>query len=349
MVVCTVSFFSNFFISLVILEKAFNWLIGVNLIFVLFFVDQSTIMSVVILAPEKRALLIQEILSSMIAMPIRLAHEVDKVDAVQYAIVWKHQKGALQAFKSLALICSFGAGVDHLWADPTLPPHVPIVRIGDGGLATTMSRYIQAALANWEQNLFTYQKQQNQKNWQPLPVRTKPKIGILGLGTIGKRVALDLVEQGYKVSGYSNSLKNIDGVKNYAGQANLKFFLNGITCLICLLPLTSNTKGMVGASMLKELPKGSFFINVARGAVVIEADLLEALNSGKLAVALLDVFNQEPLPKNHPFWEHPQIIITPHVAAVTDPVAACKEIAENIKRSRAGLPLLYEVNKEKGY
>jgi len=305
-------------------------------------------MSIVILAPKKRALLIQETLAGMIDMPVLLQQEVLDEREVQYAIIWNHDKGALKAFTSIQLICSFGAGVDHLWADTTLPM-VPIVRIGDGGLASTMSRFIQASLANWEQNLWAYRWQQFQKIWQPLPVKDKPSIGILGLGTIGKKVAVDLVAQGYRVSGFSNTSKKIDGVKTYAGLTNLKVFLNEITCLICLLPLTNQTKGFINAHILNELPRESLLINVARGAVLVEADLLAALDSGRLAAAFLDVFIQEPLPENHPFWSHPQIMITPHVAAITNPVAACKEIAENIRRNQKGLPLLFEIDRAKGY
>lgn len=306
-------------------------------------------MSVVVLAPEKRAVLIREKLSVMLPLPILLGRDVKDFSAVKYAIIWHQEKGAIQPFKALELICSFGAGVDHLLADPDLPKGVPLVRIGDAGLAAGMSRYVLAALGYWEQNLLSYHQQKSLKKWAPLHVRDRPLTGIFGLGTIGQQVAKDLVANGYSIRGFSNSPKQVSGVSTYEGPAQLKSFLTGLQCLVCLLPLTKNTEGMVDQAVFSQMASDSFLINAARGGVLNEADMLAALDNGKLSAAFLDVFNQEPLPNGHVFWEHSKITITPHVASITDLIPACKQIAENIQRKMAGLPLLFEVDKEKGY
>ena len=302
-------------------------------------------MSIVVLAKDKKASSIQEQLSRLTDIPVLLPEEIEDNSAVKYAIVWKHPQRDLFKYERLSMICSFGAGVDHLFQEGTGSIGVPIVRIGDAGLAEDMGRYMIAALGYWEQRLQTYAQQQAEKIWRPQRARPKPFVGILGLGVIGQHVATVLSHLGYQVKGYSLSPKKLEGVATYAGASEWDAFLADLDCLICLLPLTDASRGVVDLAVLQKLNKGAFLINAARGGVLNEEDLLHTLNSGQLSAAFLDVFEEEPLSKEHPFWTHPQITITPHVAALTNVPLACQQIAENIERHRKGLPLQYEIGR----
>jgi glyoxylate/hydroxypyruvate reductase A len=171
----------------------------------------------------------------------------------------------------------------------------------------------------------------------------------MGLGTLGEAVARRLKSFGFETRGWSRSAKAIDGVTVFAGTDRIADFLDGLEILVCLLPLTPETRGILNADLFRHLAKGAGLINVGRGAQLNEADLLQALDSGQLAGASLDVFATEPLPEGHPFWRHPRILVTPHLASDVDPESAARAIKQQIDRLEAGLGLEHLADRKRGY
>jgi glyoxylate/hydroxypyruvate reductase A len=196
-----------------------------------------------------------------------------------------------------------------------------------------------------------FSRAQRRKEWSyafPLGPAER-RVGVLGLGELGRAVASTLSAQGFPVAGWSRTAKEAEGITCFAGEAGLKPFLARTDILVCLLPLTAATRGILAAATFAALPQGAFVINVGRGAHLVEADLLAALASGQLAGATLDVFDQEPLPAASPLWDHPNVLITPHVASYCDPRTAADGVADNLRRLAAGEPLLNVVDRSRGY
>ena len=277
--------------------------------------------------------------------------DVQDPSRIEAALVWKPPHGVLAGFPNLHLICSIGMGVDFLFEDPDLPRHVPIARLIDPDLVDQMSEYV-CATALWHHRRFDeYRQYQSQGVWQPLPPPKTAdcRIGILGLGTIGSDIASKLVQLGFPVQGWSRTPKHVLQVQSFAGDEQLGVLLTSSRILVCVLPLTNATKGIINQNTLAQLPQGAYVINVARGGHVVEDDLLGAINRGHIAGAALDVFSQEPLPAEHPFWQHPKVLITPHIAGLTRPEAAAAQIAENLRRLAAGEPLRNIVDGHRQY
>jgi len=246
-----------------------------------------------------------------------------------------------------------GAGVDHFFLDSSLPDNVTICRVVDSLLTAAMREYVILHTLRYHRNLPELEQQQKNHTWNELAdkqIHAKDQtIGLLGLGVLGKSCATLLAEMKFRVYGWSRSPKNIDGVSCFHGEEELKTVLQNSKILVCLLPLTKETKGILNACLFSELPKGACLINAARGQHLVEEDLLNALDSGQLSYATLDVFNEEPLPVQHPFWEHPKITITPHNASITDPKSVSKQIHENIRRDVLNMPILNTVNSKLEY
>lgn len=243
-----------------------------------------------------------------------------------------------------------GAGVDHILKDRHLPLHWQIVRIVDPQLTQGMSNYLLAAVLNYHKQMYHYYQLQQTHSWgysETPEVDLQP--GILGLGELGRDIGLKLRSLGFKVSGFSRNPKEILGINTYAGEDELEDFLQQTNLLICLLPLTNDTRDFLDLDLFKKCKRGTYLINVARGSHLVEADLITALDEGLLAGATLDVFRQEPLPKEHPFWDHPKIFITPHIASVTNPDAAIPQVAENYRRMLHNEPLLNKIDRTAGY
>ena len=280
---------------------------------------------------------------------IQLNEAISNPEAVELLLVWKHPEGSLKNFTKLKLLYSLGAGVDHLMSDPELPKEVPICRIVDPLLAFSMSNYILLAVLDFQRRMDKYRWDQQNRVWDhyALPERDL-RIGILGLGNLGQDAAEKLVQLGFEVAGFSPSPKTISGVRCFHGDG-LNSFLNTVNVLICTVPLTEKTRGLLNASLFEKLPKGSFLINVARGKVQIEKDILTALDSGQLSGAFLDVFEEEPLPTGSRLWSHPKVQITPHIASITKPKAGVQQILDNWSRLQKGEALLHQVNVQKGY
>ena len=263
--------------------------------------------------------------------------------------MWKHPEGSLKNFTKLKLLYSLGAGVDHLMSDPELPKEVPICRIVDPLLAFSMSNYILLAVLDFQRRMDKYRWDQQNRVWDhyALPERDL-RIGILGLGNLGQDAAEKLVQLGFEVAGFSPSPKTISGVRCFHGDG-LNSFLNTVNVLICTVPLTEKTRGLLNASLFEKLPKGSFLINVARGKVQIEKDIIKALDMDLLSGAFLDVFEKEPLPNDSPLWKHPKIKITPHIASLTYAEESIRQALENFKRVQSGGNPLNEVRRGNMY
>ena len=272
-------------------------------------------------------------------------------EAIKMALVWKHPEGSLTNYPNLACIASSGAGVDFLFEDPKLPPNLPITRVVDAYLAKDMSEHVIALIFSHLKNLNQYRVDQFNKIWNPIEYRRLEdfKVGILGLGALGQVLAEDLVRFGFQVQGWSNSRKSIDGVTAFAGEGEKQQFLATTEILVCLLPLTHETQGILNKKLFLQLPKGAHIINVARGGHMVDEDLIAMIDNGHLSGASLDVYHQEPLSTEHPFWEHPKINMTPHYASVSDTASVVPQILENYRRLVAGEELLNLVSMTKGY
>jgi glyoxylate/hydroxypyruvate reductase A len=284
-------------------------------------------------------------------LEVRVWPELGDPAEIDYALVWRPEPGFLASLPNLKLILSLGAGVDHLLGDPQLPRHIPIVRLVDPHMTDAMSEYVILQVLRLHRRDLDYRAQQEAGIWRELDQQNAVdrRVGILGLGELGLDAAKKLRALGFDVAGWSRSEKNLAGIKSYAGPAGLPLLLARSEILVCLLPLTSETQGIMNASALSLLPRGAALVNAARGAHLVEADLLMALASGQVSAAVLDVFREEPLPADHPFWHHPRVVVTPHVAAFTNPTTAAPIILDNIRRFEEGRPLLNLVDLPRGY
>jgi glyoxylate/hydroxypyruvate reductase A len=271
--------------------------------------------------------------------------------AIDYALVWKPPKGMLADLRSAKAIFNLGAGVDALLAMPGWPAELPLIRLEDAGMAEQMSEYVLHAVLRWYREFDAYAQAQRERAWRPRRRLGKEQfsIGLLGAGVLGHRVASSLRALGFPVLAWSRTRKDMPGVRSYAGGAELDDFLGETRVLVCMLPLTTLTRGLLNGDVLARLPTGAYLINVARGAVCVEADLLELIDSGHLAGAALDVFNDEPLPAASAFWHHPRIVVTPHVSAVTLLEDSVVQIAAKIRRLEAGLTVTGVVDPERAY
>jgi len=271
---------------------------------------------------------------------------------VDFVVVGGRSPGDLSVFPKLKAIQSTWAGVNHLLRSAGLPQGVPIARMVDRGLTGSMTEFVvYQVLDEWRRGPELRTAQHEARWLETMPRLAKDcRIGILGLGTLGTDIAHRLDGLGFSVRGWSRSVKEAGGtIQSYGGAENLPPFLSDLHILICLLPLTAETENILDAKLFGHLPDGAVLINVGRGAQLNEADLLAALASGRIGRAVLDVFREEPLPENHPFWRHPQITLTPHVAAITRAGTGADDILENYRRAMAGRPLLNQVDIRKGY
>ena len=268
---------------------------------------------------------------------IRLWPDLGEVQDIEYALVWDPPPGLLASLPNLKAIFSVGAGVDHIAADPERPKHLPVIRMVEEGLTAGMTEYVVMQVLYHHRDMLAYRHQAAEKIWREIPAvpAHQRRIGILGLGVLGQDAARMLVRFGFDVAGWSRTPKEIEGVTCFHGPEGLDQMLARTDILVCLLPLTPATRGSLNGELFAKLPRGACLINVGRGGHQVERDLLEALDSGQLREATLDVFEEEPLPADSPLWSHPQVIVTPHIASMTMPETAAKAVGENIKRMEA--------------
>jgi glyoxylate/hydroxypyruvate reductase A len=274
---------------------------------------------------------------------------------VHYTAVWKPVPGELAAFPNLQVIFNLGAGVDALMVDKSLPD-VPLVRVAVGDLTGRMTEYVVLhVLIHHRQELYL-RSSQRERRWAPKSQwpANAISVGIMGLGTLGVDAAEVLKRIGFRVAGWSRSKKEIEGVECFCGSAELEAFLRRTNILVCLLPLTPDTRHILDRATFSRLDRESpigapVVINAGRGGLQNEADILACLDDGTLGAASLDVFSQEPLPSDSPFWTHPKVLLTPHNAADTDPDEISKYVARQIGRFEEGLALENVVDRKRGY
>jgi glyoxylate/hydroxypyruvate reductase A len=275
----------------------------------------------------------------------------DTVTACDYAVLWAPAPALLDRLAHVKAIFLLGAGADALLKFGNGLPSVPIVRLGDAGMAEQMADYATYAVLRYFRRFDDYERLANQGIWNPLPLHEKRDftIGVLGLGKLGEPVARRLAELGFPVRGWSRTPKDLPGIPTCAGPDALEPFLAGTRVLVCMLPLTPATTHLLDRARLSQLPEGAYLVNVARGALVAESDLLALIRTGHIAGATLDVFRSEPLPAPHPFWGEPRITITPHVSALTLREPAVRQIAAKIGQLERGEPVADVVNRREGY
>jgi glyoxylate/hydroxypyruvate reductase A len=270
---------------------------------------------------------------------------------IRYAMTWKPERDIYKRMPDMTALFVLGAGVERFLADTSIPPQVQIVKMSEPGLTQAMEHYVLWQVLNHHRRFWELDAAQREAKWidQTYPAPWERKVGVLGLGTLGEPVAKLLAEFGFATRGWSRSAKSIDGVQCFAGRETLDAFLDGIEILVCLLPLTDETRGILNAGLFAKLAPGAGLINVGRGAHLNESDLIPALDSGRLTAASLDVMSLEPLPPEHPFWHHRRIFLTPHLASDVDPVTSAVAIRRQIAQFEAGRPLEHVAERTRGY
>jgi glyoxylate/hydroxypyruvate reductase A len=284
---------------------------------------------------------------------LRMGADLGNLEDIDVAVCWFPPHGRLAQFPNMQLVQSLAAGVDHILADPDLPRHLPLCRIVDTTMAAGMKAYVSWAVVQHHRGMKAYVASSDAGQWEEQPVVSprRHRVGVAGLGTLGLACADALATIGYQVRGWSRSAKDDlpDGVTGFHGADQLDDFLSGCDTLVCLLPLTPQTQGFLNAELFAKLPRGAHLINVGRGDHLVEADLLPALDSGQLSAATLDAFSVEPLPKDHPFWGRPDILVTPHIATRTDRLVIAQQTLANLAAVREGTRPLNQIDLERGY
>lgn len=272
------------------------------------------------------------------------------VDA-DYAIVWQPPAELFEREKKLKAVFNLGAGIDGLLAVPNLPARLPVVRLEDAGMSVQMAEFVLHQLVEASRGMETYREQQREGVWKihrPIK-RSEWPVGVMGLGHIGKRVARTLADLDYRVNGWARSGHSLDGITTFAGADNLSGFLRSTRVLVNTLPLTDETRNILNHLHLSQLMPGAVVINVGRGEHLVDDDLLRAIDEGHVARASLDVFRQEPLPAEHPFWQRAEITITPHISARTLRDATLEQITGKIRAHHNGQPITGIVDTRRGY
>ena len=277
--------------------------------------------------------------------------ELGDAEDITAALVWDPPPGLLLALPHLKLIQSLGMGVDHIFKHSDLPAGVPVARIVDPDLVARMSEYCVHSVLHYHREADRYDRDQAERRWNPIPypAASTRRVGVMGVGEIGADTARKLKLLDFNVAGWSRSPKDIPGVVGFHGAEGFGEFMARSEIIVCLLPLTAETEGILDARAFELMPRRGVIINAARGGHVVDEDLIAALDSGKLGFAKLDVFREEPLPKDHPFWAHSKIRITPHNAGITNPVTAAAQVAENYRRVQRGEAPNNIVDPERGY
>ncbi|MFD2238264.1 2-hydroxyacid dehydrogenase [Aureimonas populi] len=258
---------------------------------------------------------------------------VEDPASVEYAVVWRPATGAMKRFVNLKAIVSLGAGIDHVLTDGELPRGVPIIRTVGADLTQRMKEYVVLHVLRHHRALPEMQANEAKVVWEQIvvPPATGRRVGVMGLGNLGAVAAQALANLGFRTVGWSRGPKEVAGVTTYAGAGEFGAFLEGTEILVCLLPLTDATQGILNADTFNRLPRGASIVNAARGPHLVDRDLLAALDAGQIGGATLDVFHIEPLPEDHPFWGHPKITVTPHVASLIDAPTGSRIVATNIR------------------
>ncbi|QSY97998.1 glyoxylate/hydroxypyruvate reductase A (plasmid) [Rhizobium bangladeshense] len=281
---------------------------------------------------------------------LRRSEDIGNPADVRSALVWKPPHGFFQTFQNLELVVNLGAGVDALVDRPDLP-NVPITRLSDPRMARMMAGFVLFAVTRYARNIPEFEKAQRDRRWHYIHPKDPADItvGVLGLGELGLEAAGECSRQGYRVLGWSRTPKDVEGIASSTGEEGLTAVLSQSDIVVCMLPKTPDTDNMLDADKLRLMKRGAFFINVSRGSVVDEPALIEALQSGRLGGATLDVFAKEPLSKDSALWGMENVLITPHLASIALPSSAAKQIAENLRRIGRNEAVLSRIDPRRGY
>lgn len=280
----------------------------------------------------------------------RIWPDIGDPEKVRFLAAWEPPKDIEKTFPNLEVLFSTGAGVDQFDLS-VLPPELPVVRMIEPGLVNGMVEYACFAVLGLHRNMPLYQRQQRVARWQELPVipAAKRRVGVLGLGSLGQAVLAQLRTFGFDCAGWSRSQHHVEGVQCFAGQDSLPDFLARTDILICLLPLTPETRGMLNRPLFSGLPQGAALVHMGRGQHLVTEDLMSALASGQLSEAVIDVCDPEPPQADHPFWQHPNIWLTPHIGSMTQSESAVEVMLDNLRRYEAGETMIGLVDRTRGY
>ncbi|MCX8279721.1 glyoxylate/hydroxypyruvate reductase A [Phyllobacterium sp. 0TCS1.6C] len=278
------------------------------------------------------------------------SEDITDADSVRSALVWKPPQGFFQDFPKLELVVNLGAGVDALVGRDDLPD-VPITRLSDPRMARMMAGFVLFAVTRYARNIPQFEKAQRDRRWHYIHPKDPDSItvGVLGLGELGLEAARECSRHGYRVLGWSRTRKDVEGVSCSSGADALVSVLSRSDIVVCMLPKTPDTDNLLDAAMFRSMKQGAFFINVSRGSVVDEPALIEALASGWLGGATLDVFAKEPLAEDSPLWAMENVLITPHLASIALPSSAARQIGENVRRIARREPVLSRIDPQRGY
>lgn len=276
--------------------------------------------------------------------------EIGDADQVEVLIAWQPPDNVLTTFPRLKVLMSVGAGADQFDFN-ALPPELPVVRMIEPGLTQGMVEYVTFAVLGLHRDMPRYLQQQRAQQWQAHTSRTasQRRVGVMGLGELGQASLRQLVSLGFDCAGWSRTPRQIDGVRCWHGSDQLADFLAHSDILVCLLPLTPETRGLLNAGLFARLPVGAALVHAGRGPQLNADHLLAALESGQLSAAVIDVTDPEPLPVGHPFWHHPAIWLTPHIASQTQTHSAVAALLENLRRHQRGEPMIGIIDRNQGY
>jgi len=283
-------------------------------------------------------------------IPFHVWPDTGKAGHVRYLAAWVPPQDIERQFPNLELFFSTGAGIDQFDL-AALPPELPVLRLAEPGVVAGMVEYATLAVLALHRDFPAYFRQQREGRWAAHRVHpaSQRRVSVLGLGVLGCAVLDQLRTFGFQLAGWSRTRRQVDGVACYAGQEELPALLARTDILVCLLPLTQQTRGILDATLFQHLPRGASLVHVGRGAHLDHPALLDALETGWLSGAVVDVTDPEPLPEAHPFWAHPKILLTPHIASMTQPETAVAQVLDNIRRHQAGAPLIGLVDRSRGY
>lgn len=309
-------------------------------------------MSVLVISQDKISSKLVELFASQVpGNTFHLWPEIGDPAAVEYAVAWKPPPGELAKLPKLKAILSFAAGIDHLASDPALPRHIPVVRAVSEASCLTMSGFCISQVLRYQHRLALYESFQRQGLWKQVPPHdmSDTKVGVLGMGVLGADLAERLQALGFAVNGWARSPRDFAGVTMFHGVDGLLPCVAASNVVVCLLPLTAETRGILDAKAFAAMPKDGYVINVARGLHVVTADLIAAIDNGHLEGATLDVVDPEPLPPESPLWRHPKIVVTPHTSGRMSNQRVALNLVAMLREVLSGKPLANVVDWSKGY